>query len=424
MTDRRPASTPAPAPPSRSSPPETTPARGRPRWPPRRSPRPPPLEALGRDGRAALLRALRRRARGAPRRTSSPSPTARPASATARLNGELTRTTLPAPALRRASSTRAATSRPPIDHAGDTPDGPAARPAPHARAARPGRGLRRQQLPARVLRARRRHRLGARRRLPRSSSRRTAPTRRRRSCASTSWSPPRATPARPTARSASCTASRPAPTSSPTRPIRAVGFTGSAAGGRRCCDVIETRPDPIPFFGELSSLNPVVVTPAAAAERGDAHRRASWSAPFTLGAGQFCTKPGLAFVPAGAGGRRARRRACATPSRRRAPQVLLNAGHRRRLRPDLGPPGRPWPASPPSPGARPRRRPASGGAAAAHHDGGRAAARGDRGVLRPGHRRRPVRRRAELFDRPRRPAVLADRHRAPRRGRDRPARSS
>jgi NADP-dependent aldehyde dehydrogenase len=106
--------------------------------------------------------------------------------------------------------------------------------------------------------------------------------------------------------------------------IRAVGFTGSVTGGKALLGIIEARPDPIPFFGELSSLNPVVVTPAAAAERPETIG-AGLVGSFTLGAGQFCTKPGLAFVPAGTAGDRlisAMRDAVEkTPA-----QVLLNAG--------------------------------------------------------------------------------------------------
>jgi len=83
--------------------------------------------------------------------------------------------------------------------------------------------------------------------------------------------------------------------------IRAAGFTGSTAGARALMAVIDRRSDPIPFFGELSSLNPVVVTPAAAAERA-AEIGAGLAGSVTLGAGQFCTKPGLAFVPDGPGG--------------------------------------------------------------------------------------------------------------------------
>lgn len=85
--------------------------------------------------------------------------------------------------------------------------------------------------------------------------------------------------------------------------IRAVGFTGSLGGGRALIRLIDQRPDPIPFYGELSGLNPVVVTPAAAAERaGDI--AAGLVASVTLGGGQFCTKPGLVLVPDGADGDR------------------------------------------------------------------------------------------------------------------------
>lgn len=83
--------------------------------------------------------------------------------------------------------------------------------------------------------------------------------------------------------------------------VRAVGFTGSVNGGRALLQIIEQRPDPVPFFGELSSLNPVIVTPRSAAERGPAIG-AELVGSFTLGGGQFCTKPGLVFVPAGSAG--------------------------------------------------------------------------------------------------------------------------
>ncbi|HEX5829032.1 MAG TPA: aldehyde dehydrogenase (NADP(+)) [Candidatus Limnocylindrales bacterium] len=83
--------------------------------------------------------------------------------------------------------------------------------------------------------------------------------------------------------------------------IRAVAFTGSTAGGRALFDLACARPDPIPFYGELGSLNPLTVTPAAAAERG-AEIAEGWVGSFTLGTGQFCTKPGLALVPAGPDG--------------------------------------------------------------------------------------------------------------------------
>jgi NADP-dependent aldehyde dehydrogenase len=78
--------------------------------------------------------------------------------------------------------------------------------------------------------------------------------------------------------------------------IRAAAFTGSTAGGRALFDIAAARPDPIPFYGELGSVNPVVVTPAAWAERGAAIA-AGWVASLTLGAGQFCTNPGVVLVP-------------------------------------------------------------------------------------------------------------------------------
>jgi len=85
--------------------------------------------------------------------------------------------------------------------------------------------------------------------------------------------------------------------------VKAVGFTGSLWGGRALFDLACARPDPIPFYGELGSINPLVVTPAAAAERAEAIA-AGLAGSFTLGVGQFCTKPGLAFVPASADGER------------------------------------------------------------------------------------------------------------------------
>jgi NADP-dependent aldehyde dehydrogenase len=106
--------------------------------------------------------------------------------------------------------------------------------------------------------------------------------------------------------------------------IRAVGFTGSVNGGRALLEIIERRPDPVPFFGELSSLNPVVVTPSAAAERGTTIGT-ELVGSFTLGGGQFCTKPGLAFVPAGPEGD-AVVDAMAEAVRGTAAPVLLNEG--------------------------------------------------------------------------------------------------
>jgi NADP-dependent aldehyde dehydrogenase len=78
--------------------------------------------------------------------------------------------------------------------------------------------------------------------------------------------------------------------------IAASSFTGSVSGGRALFGITTSRPTPIPFYGELGSVNPVVVTPGAVAARGEAIAKA-YAGSFTLGAGQFCTKPGLLFLP-------------------------------------------------------------------------------------------------------------------------------
>jgi NADP-dependent aldehyde dehydrogenase len=82
--------------------------------------------------------------------------------------------------------------------------------------------------------------------------------------------------------------------------IAAAGFTGSVAGGRALFDLAASRPDPIPFYGELGSLNPTVVTPGAVRTRAD-EIVAGFVGSYLLGSGQFCTKPGLLFLPAGHG---------------------------------------------------------------------------------------------------------------------------
>ncbi|MCI2957640.1 aldehyde dehydrogenase (NADP(+)) [Agromyces atrinae] len=80
--------------------------------------------------------------------------------------------------------------------------------------------------------------------------------------------------------------------------ITAVGFTGSLHGGRALFDLAVSRPDPIPFYGELSAINPVLITAAALDARAD-ELATGLAGSFTLGAGQFCTKPGVVFVPEG-----------------------------------------------------------------------------------------------------------------------------
>lgn len=83
--------------------------------------------------------------------------------------------------------------------------------------------------------------------------------------------------------------------------VAAAGFTGSVRGGRALFDEAAARPVPIPFHGELGSLNPVVVTEAAAAERGE-EIGTGLAGSMTLGVGQFCVKPGLVLTPAGPAG--------------------------------------------------------------------------------------------------------------------------
>jgi len=82
--------------------------------------------------------------------------------------------------------------------------------------------------------------------------------------------------------------------------ITAAGFTGSVPAGKALHEIAVTRPEPIPFYGELGSLNPVFVTQAAVDARGK-DIATGYVGSFTLGVGQFCTKPGLLFLPAGHG---------------------------------------------------------------------------------------------------------------------------
>jgi NADP-dependent aldehyde dehydrogenase len=77
--------------------------------------------------------------------------------------------------------------------------------------------------------------------------------------------------------------------------IRAVGFTGSFKGGRALMDLAASREQPIPVYAEMGSANPVFILPRALRERGES-LAAGLHSSFTLGAGQFCTKPGLVFL--------------------------------------------------------------------------------------------------------------------------------
>ena len=80
--------------------------------------------------------------------------------------------------------------------------------------------------------------------------------------------------------------------------VKAGGFTGSRSAGRVLMDIAAARPEPIPFYAEMSSTNPVFILPGALRERGEAIA-AGLHASFTMGAGQFCTKPGMVFLPKG-----------------------------------------------------------------------------------------------------------------------------
>jgi len=79
--------------------------------------------------------------------------------------------------------------------------------------------------------------------------------------------------------------------------IKAVGFTGSRSGGKALIEIAAVRPEPIPVYAEMSSVNPTFILSSALAEKGD-QIAAGLHGSFTLGVGQFCTKPGLVFLPA------------------------------------------------------------------------------------------------------------------------------
>jgi NADP-dependent aldehyde dehydrogenase len=76
--------------------------------------------------------------------------------------------------------------------------------------------------------------------------------------------------------------------------IKAVGFTGSLRGGRALFDAASTRPEPIPVYAEMGSINPVFILPGALQSKGSTIAEALMQS-VTLGVGQFCTNPGLVF---------------------------------------------------------------------------------------------------------------------------------
>jgi NADP-dependent aldehyde dehydrogenase len=80
--------------------------------------------------------------------------------------------------------------------------------------------------------------------------------------------------------------------------IKAVGFTGSRAGGRALFDLANAREEPIPVFAEMSSVNPVFLLPGMNRERIEEFTTGLMGSA-TLGVGQFCTNPGIVFHPGG-----------------------------------------------------------------------------------------------------------------------------
>ncbi|MHA3737769.1 aldehyde dehydrogenase (NADP(+)) [Pseudomonas sp. Eth.TT006] len=80
--------------------------------------------------------------------------------------------------------------------------------------------------------------------------------------------------------------------------VKAVGFTGSRSGGLALSQAVQARPEPIPLYAEMSSINPVLLFPAALAARGEALAQ-GFVASLTQGAGQFCTNPGLVIARQG-----------------------------------------------------------------------------------------------------------------------------
>ncbi|WP_201772383.1 aldehyde dehydrogenase (NADP(+)) [Hoeflea sp. BAL378] len=81
--------------------------------------------------------------------------------------------------------------------------------------------------------------------------------------------------------------------------IQAIGFTGSLGAGRALFDLCAARPTPIPFYGELGSINPMFLLPHALKARG-AEIAKGWAGSLTMGAGQFCTNPGVVIALKGA----------------------------------------------------------------------------------------------------------------------------
>jgi NADP-dependent aldehyde dehydrogenase len=106
--------------------------------------------------------------------------------------------------------------------------------------------------------------------------------------------------------------------------IKAVGFTGSRAGGLALVAIAQQRPEPIPVYAEMSSINPVLLFPAALAARAEA-LATGYIGSLTLGAGQFCTNPGIVLAVEGHDLDRFVTAAAAALAAAQ-PQVMLTAG--------------------------------------------------------------------------------------------------
>ena len=78
--------------------------------------------------------------------------------------------------------------------------------------------------------------------------------------------------------------------------VKAVGFTGSLLGGRALFDIANQRPEPIPVFAEMGSVNPVFLLPQRLANAAE-EVAAQYAGSLTLGVGQFCTNPGIFVAP-------------------------------------------------------------------------------------------------------------------------------
>ena len=109
--------------------------------------------------------------------------------------------------------------------------------------------------------------------------------------------------------------------------IAAVAFTGSLRGGAALARVAQERPQPIPFYGELGSINPIVALPAALQAQGEA-LAATLAGSITLGCGQFCTSPGVIVVRKGDAASQAFVAKLAESLAAATPHAMLHAGIR------------------------------------------------------------------------------------------------